>query len=140
MYMLFTVFVFLIRRRPPRSSLTDTLVPFSTLFPSSDPAFVGLLDPAKEALLFADAREVGGFLLLNLEGGKISRLELSEPDPRWPQRIDLPVRDAVPAVVADVHARASDEQSHKACEALVIDARRRAIGRASCRERVCHYV
>src|SRR3546814_12920222 len=62
-----------------------------------------------------------------LEGGKISRLELSEPDPRWPQRIDLPVRDAVPAVVADVHARASDEQSHKACEALVIDARRRGI-------------
>src|SRR3546814_10675491 len=30
-------------------------------------------------------------------------------------------------VVADVHARASDEQSHKACEALVIDARRRGI-------------
>src|SRR3546814_19883931 len=38
---LVTVLLFLMIRRPPRSTLTDTLFPYTTLFRSPSPAFAG---------------------------------------------------------------------------------------------------
>src|SRR3546814_19649295 len=46
------VFFFLMIRRPPRSTLTDTLFPYTTLFRSDRPAaldsFVSIVQPGKE--------------------------------------------------------------------------------------------
>src|SRR3546814_4475872 len=48
---LFSVFFFLIIRRPPRSSLTDTLVPYTTLFRSaSHPSGARPVQPVRKRL------------------------------------------------------------------------------------------
>src|SRR3546814_17124351 len=43
-------FVFLMIRRPPRSTRTDTLFPYTTLFRSAQNAAAGAMTPANQAL------------------------------------------------------------------------------------------
>src|SRR3546814_18129102 len=52
-------------RRPPRSTRTDTLFPYTTLFRSAQIAFIG-------PLLGSIARPLGGKLADRIGGGKIT--------------------------------------------------------------------
>src|SRR3546814_1061317 len=47
-YMIYSFFLFLLIRRPPRSTRTDTLFPYTTLFRSSGPVRPGLPDAARQ--------------------------------------------------------------------------------------------
>src|SRR3546814_9777687 len=55
-------FLFLMIRRPPISTRTDTLFPYTTLFRSSRPAFLLALRPARHPLVaaVADPRDRAG--------------------------------------------------------------------------------
>src|SRR3546814_12746166 len=116
------VFFFLMIRRPPRSTRTDTLFPYTTLF-RSDEVGVPLgqivevaLRPVEEALAADTAR---------------------------PDR-DLRLADVIAG--AQGLAFGVEEDQHAFLLIVVQEGekdgqRRRAqIGRASCRERVCQYV
>src|SRR3546814_12196070 len=58
---------FLMIRRPPRSTRTDTLFPYTTLFRSGDPALLAVDDPVAVRVLCSPSvhgRGVGAGLLL----------------------------------------------------------------------------
>src|SRR3546814_7627216 len=52
-FLMFCIFFLLMIRRPPRSTRTDTLFPYTTLFRSLDPAFVRMMDETKALLRHA---------------------------------------------------------------------------------------
>src|SRR3546814_4337212 len=88
-------------RRPPRSTRTDTLVPYTTLFRS-------LLDPGKEAAMLADwqGRATRVFINAPCSGSGTWR---RSPELRWrltPARLDRHVADQARLVdiVADLVA------------------------------------
>src|SRR3546814_13898485 len=56
MYLLFFCFFFLMIRRPPRSTRTDTLFPYTTLFRSRDCILHGDLDEVTDAGITAIGR------------------------------------------------------------------------------------
>src|SRR3546814_11538509 len=108
---------FLMIRRPPRSTRTDTLFPYTTLF-RSQPASRGFqIDSAPlgifDELILADPR--------NAEIARVGMAEIKARDRRGGQHREM---------VGQRRARrvAGVEQIEQ------------EIGRASCRERVCQYV
>src|SRR3546814_11433083 len=105
-------------RRPPRSTRTDTLFPYTTLFRSSclahdEPDHAMLMGAALWGVIHqAHTEEIGDLaeqILL-----------------RWP--------DTTNPLLADVAATAAT------CRYMLADDDRAKIGRAPCRERVCQYV
>src|SRR3546814_21127305 len=109
---LFVVFFFLMIRRPPRSTRTDTLFPYTTLFRSLRPrGWRGtVLRGSRRRAFFRDRDETR-------RRGPVSRNRFAPwPDATQSQPL---VRPSFPVLGR---------------------ARRRKIGRASCRERVCPYV
>src|SRR3546814_12602115 len=118
----FYIFFFLMIRRPPRSTRTDTLFPYTTLFrssslridnvPATDPSgYAGLADKVD----FHTWQLLKGVVLSTLLGVS-SELALSGQSDLV-QAIRLSTQNNV--------SRAGDQIK---------------IGRASCRERVCPYV
>src|SRR3546814_18422143 len=103
-------------RRPPRSTRTDTLFPYTTLFRS--PAFWRLNHPEGK-------HRVGNLL----ESRDIGALHI----------IDIAARLFAMGQAARVDAR-HDVLQHLLQLALAPASQRAEIGRASCRERVCQYV
>src|SRR3546814_14563975 len=118
-YFSFCYFFFLMIRRPPRSTRTDTLFPYTTLFRSG--AAMGRPLPAR------------------LVARGLVELELEQP------RQEIA---GVGRVAGNVELRAGIEirlaARHGRDDALILVAqvgpRLVEIGRASCRERVCQYV
>src|SRR3546814_16622750 len=102
-------------RRPPRATRTDTLFPYTTLFRSFR-SFAHLSPPLRSE----DDRQAA---LAAIADGTIDGLA-SGHDPRGPEEKRLPFADAAPGAA---------DAEHLLALAL-------KIGRASCRERVCHYV
>src|SRR3546814_16376252 len=98
--------------RPPRSTRTDTLFPYTTLFRSSD-RIVDIIDENVDCVVR------GGELTdQSLIARRIGDLALGVfSAPSYLQRVGTPA-----------HPRELENSQH------------RKIGRASCRERVCQYV
>src|SRR3546814_16404744 len=99
-------------RRPPRSTRTDTLFPYTTLFRSAERIAAGLA---------ADDRHILAHHLA------FERIAAFEDDRVVLVRVDGAVADLDVAAAVDVEA-----------VAVGVDAQIE-IGRASCRERVCQY-
>src|SRR3546814_11641811 len=93
-----SLFFFLMIRRPPRSTRTDTLFPYTTLFRSGTP-----VDPPKELVLI---RSPGGYLIFfdkvkdEILGFRTSRLAAGRYTVEVSGRAYQPLRAAV--VLADV--------------------------------------
>src|SRR3546814_16172109 len=113
-------------RRPPRSTLTDTLFPYTTLFLSHS----------------RRSPENGYGAVLSLVSGRYGRLEFRFGYSRIFSRV------AIQGNRADRRAAFDSGHPHD-CRHLYLAAtdlaeahsiRRWEIGRASCRERVCQYV
>src|SRR3546814_17260659 len=104
-------------RRPPRSTRTDTLFPYTTLFRSERPVVVG--DIALAAPCFGDEDQLRG---RRVAAGAAQRLE-HRVERRGVRRARRDHRLDVFAMPAESEARPLDQ-----------------IGRASWRERVCQYV
>src|SRR3546814_20223605 len=108
-------------RRPPRSTHTDTLFPYTTLFRSAD------LGQRIQDLIFvfddlAEVDDRSTQALLREISGETLGLALKGADPR--------VKDKI-----------LKNMSKRAAEMLVEDMEAKGqIGSASCRERVCQYV
>src|SRR3546814_13143939 len=118
-------------RRPPRSTRTDTLVPYTTLFRSTPPAFsvtaaetyYGSMAQNWERAAMVKARPVAG----DIDAGQ-AFLRSMRPFV-WRRSLDF-------AAVRDIHAIKRQLNMHRGHAAIAIE----KIGRASCRERVCQYV
>src|SRR3546814_17064598 len=110
---------FLMRRRPPRSTRTDTLFPYTTLFRSGERlGSVDVQTCLQSGLQITDASSVNGQPLLYRD-----YLPRSRRAP--PRRVLLP---------GGIHG---DEFS---AVRVVFQWMNRQIGRATCRDRVCKYV
>src|SRR3546814_17189628 len=101
-------------RRPPRSTRTDTLFPYTTLFRSG-------ADRDQRNRLVARSKTDGGDLRL------VTDLHDEERHQRGEERAETPVA-AVGRIVELVRGHSPGGHGPK------------EIGRASCRERVCQYV
>src|SRR3546814_13448574 len=121
-------------RRPPRSTLTETLFPYTTLFRS---VVVSLgLRPPYSGVARRSLRGLVGFPLVLANEIGIGKAQIGH-------RLALDLLHSlglqvVDMVVAEQVERAVDDQVRR-----VILGRQvlfREIGRASCRERVCQYV
>src|SRR3546814_14702975 len=122
-------------RRPPRSTRTDTLFPYTTLFRSADSGV-------------EDDRQLADRRLAGVQPRDRARAGAC-PDVGDAFEVGQMMR-AVPAVIAlHVRAFARDDARRQAVPARPITATEavtgsereaRQIGRASCRERVCQYV
>src|SRR3546814_17470875 len=108
-YMCF-LFFFLMIRRPPRSTRTDTLFPYTTLFRSN-----GNIEFGGEI-----GQHLGGVILLLrsilLGSDDLDQLPIVDEDDLYPMR----------------------KMCRKNLRSKLVD--RDQIGRASCRDRVCQYV
>src|SRR3546814_16692092 len=111
-------------RRPPRSTRTDTLFPYTTLFRSADGIFGG------------DAFPRIAFELLHAEADAL-RVAVDADDLHLDRVTDV---DDFARVVDALVAHVGDME--QAVDAAQVDERAIVgeIGRASCRERVCQYV
>src|SRR3546814_18208416 len=110
-------------RRPPRSTRTDTLFPYTTLFRSLARLHIGVvaLAVAPERLLAVDHRPAqAAFAVVAVVGGEVVAVAAAEGGVFLEQPL-LDVEAEMPGLVVGV---AGIDQ----------------IGRASCRERVCQYV
>src|SRR3546814_14697728 len=103
-------------RRPPRSTRTDTLFPYTTLFRSGSDDNVLELRPVQKAsvIFLAEVRVAAG-------------VRVPSPDEVW---------------IVDVfeHPRRGHSEAAFGFIMDIGDLNDRKIGRASCRERVCQYV
>src|SRR3546814_16360662 len=107
-------------RRPPRSTRTDTLFPYTTLFRSEE-----LFNVANPNRIQIDAF-VPSTDAQRIRPGDQARIELAGGGV-----IDARVRSTTPSL---------DPESRAAPVVLTPLGTHAAIGRASCRERVCQYV
>src|SRR3546814_20494902 len=113
-------------RRPPRSTRTDTLFPYTTLFRSAEPAVYSqtrsLIPPLKGWLAWTDS------LVARL--GSAGRLQCVDVDADGDRADHLTGR------------RVDDRHGYLRLEGLrgLIHLDLVEIGRATCRERVCQYV
>src|SRR3546814_20680114 len=120
-------------RRPPSSTRTDTLFPYTTLFRSSAPqplkirSFQRFAHPTPCRI-----REVA--MLQNSWGPPLAPLAVFVGSPSCPVR-RFRVRPSSSAADND-----ASSASHPALDQHDDDAIAAPIGRASCRERVCQYV
>src|SRR3546814_16497667 len=117
---MYLVFFFLMIRRPPRSTLTDTLFPYTTLF--------------RSVLWVHDGDTLG----VSCGSGKPVKIRVADIDaPELEQAYGLASRDALASRVQGqhviLHPRARDRYGRTVATI-------EQIGRASCRERVCQYV
>src|SRR3546814_13637476 len=144
-------------RRPPRSTRTDTLFPYTTLF-RSWPDLRGLIDPQQRAVILADAatkarqRTLLSWLLALVAGIAVFLLAPESPESAAAAapaatRIIQPAGDAgkpVPdpwiAAPAPDDTSTLEQQREAVADAVstlpMVD---RHIGRAPCRERGGHY-
>src|SRR3546814_16166962 len=122
---LLALFFFLMIRRPPRSTRTDTLFPYTTLFRST-----------------SDLRRLASELMrldVRWSSAKPEGLILG-----WADSADARLESMLPEIV--VHLIAAGEMCALANEHQHyhwrVDSKRRLVetGRAQCRERVCQYV
>src|SRR3546814_12389214 len=121
------------KRRPPRSTRTDTLLPYTTLVRSqvdeeSPEEIVG------DALVFVEVEDVEKVarVLAVERGGDLSGVEIGERD-------DLHLRIAEPVL----DRRTDGEKlrlEHRPAKNVAHFDLEMEIGRASCRERVCQYL
>src|SRR3546814_12749996 len=131
--MIYIVF-FLMVRRPPRSTRTDTLFPYTTLFRSPHPA--GRADPLPAHAWPRCAVAAGHrpCRYRHPDGGRTpARGAAAEPPPDGPRglcRAGLAVEGGI--------RRHDHRPAAPAGRELRLEPR--GIGRASCRERVCKYV
>src|SRR3546814_20016884 len=117
-------FFFLMIRRPPRSTRTDTLFPYTTLFRSLPASSATALPaPASAAKTAAPAAEAPPVSTPAAAAPVAPTAEVAEPKRRGPKPGFKRAAKVQPAP-SDV-APIRDEDK---------------IGRASCRERVCQYV
>src|SRR3546814_18867844 len=65
----FCFFFFLMIRRPPRSTLTDTLFPYTTLFRSAAVAVGGSTDPGSQRVTASGGAQVRGVAAVADGGG-----------------------------------------------------------------------
>src|SRR3546814_16315855 len=121
------MFVFLMIRRPPRSTRTDTLFPYSTLFRSADRWRVRLVR-AGDCHVAAGAGGMTAGLILAVDPGTTQS--------GWVifdgQRVRSSGTEPNPVVLAMIGARDVETLAIERFEA-----RGMQIGRASCRERGC---
>src|SRR3546814_14693530 len=115
----FLLFLLMIRQ-PPRSTRTDTLFPYTTLFRSADEA----AGKARPGLVRADPRRELG----TADGAPG---EIGE-DVGRPGDEHHPEGQSEPGPIASEQGESRDGD-------VEIAADHRQIGRASCRERVCQY-
>src|SRR3546814_14837813 len=122
------LFFFLMIRRPPRSTRTDTLFPYTTLFRSQVPDW--LLASEYAVLLFADRRSFAWEWLRRSAPYRAAwrDREVGEIVPSDFGLMKLEDPDLVTPYARPIWTPALDPR--------VL----RKIGRASCRERVCQYV
>src|SRR3546814_12216693 len=142
---MFVIFFFMIRR-PPRSTRTDTLFPYTSLFRSDEPAGAtfGERDAAARGLIGVDHATRG----LDEFSGKdgIHASAPLRPAEREIKRRQPRVERACGLLLADEFERGHHEPRGVAWRQRleqrehVIDRPAIEIGRASCRERVCQYV
>src|SRR3546814_13996640 len=122
-------------RRPPRSTLTYTLFPYSTLFRSSQ----------KRAKLSSLGDEMPSFkddiAKIDAELNGVGTAGIA-----WKERVSALASEPTIGMMAKVWDLDRSERYHDNREALARFmmlrelARRPQIGRASCRDRVCQYV
>src|SRR3546814_11348675 len=114
-------------RRPPRSTRTDTLLPYTTLFRSRHDAMLALHQSVKP-----DRKGLGRDLRQNEAGDAINvrqleklgqHSQIARPD------IDHQIR----RLAGEFHEKAA--KSFDSLRDMIVE-----IGRASCRESVCPYV
>src|SRR3546814_15822143 len=123
------------RRRPPRSTRTDTLFPYTPLFRSRAVERGDLfrdqpnLDPAGCAL--AGARRLMPLPRLHGQGVTDQAAQQRRAAARY--------RRERGETLGDIIVEPKGEDGHVP-NAIVIHPRRQEIGRASCRESVCPYV
>src|SRR3546814_15606792 len=116
-------------RRPPRSTRTDTLVPYTTLFRSKRCG-----EPWLRRDMASDAS-------LPLDGGREARRQhpCCAATPPMPASPDKTMRSPSSHPVKAVLGPTNTGKTHLAVERLTAHASGK-IGRASCRDRVCKYV
>src|SRR3546814_15857353 len=115
-------------RRPPRSTRTDTLFPYTTLFRSLEPRSAGL--EGEERLTLANKPALRDRYFGDVSGsGGGDRRSLLQRDSDL-RELTLGFRDSEPRI-AELPFRPG-----QAIQLLGLE----QIGRASCRERVCQYV
>src|SRR3546814_18655417 len=114
-------------RRPPRSTRTDTLFPYTTLFRSNRPCFgIDLMDHPASVLSNPERPFRPGETRVTSAARRRNRREHAAG-----LRIDL-----LDTILGDLKKIPSVESRSR----LRGDIDREQIGRAACRERVCQYV
>src|SRR3546814_18927610 len=136
----FSLYFFVMIRRPPRSTRTDTLFPFTTLFRSGavfEIAFLDHLPALAVTVIVIDG--LGTAIFSGAPGEEI--LDFCHRQQRIVSSLTQPA-DAAIKVGRLAQWRGglhSDDKVHNL--SLRLDRiERMQIGRASCRERVCQYV
>src|SRR3546814_15786904 len=109
-------------RRPPRSTRTDTLFPYTTLFRSADPTEVALLD-GEPVVAFSMSRTRGSSEVAVAEGVE-QALEQLKAD-------NAGVDFQLVTTVIEETERSYDSSMTMLWEGALLE-----VGRASCRERV----
>src|SRR3546814_16841646 len=117
-------------RRPPRSTRTDTLFPYTTLFRSLHPVLDAARDVAERGVRPHHHEQVREAVHQHAEAGR----QVAAPAFLQPPSADPATVDAVEAAGDGVEAGGVDD--HVEREVALAG----AIGRASCRERVCKSV
>src|SRR3546814_13420392 len=118
-------------RRPPRSTRTDTLFPYTTLFRSGEKLWLhtGFSEPA--GLLGGASPAVDGeTVVVPYSSGEIFALRVENGRVVWSDNLTAVRRADALSSLADIRAAPVVDRGLVLAE----------IGRASCRERVCLYV
>src|SRR3546814_12149352 len=115
------IFLFFMIRRPPRSTRTDTLFPYTTLFRST---------------VFSSAAELGGIQVEDQpkDMDRPSFIRMDPPGHTRQRKVVAPI--VAPRYLVEMEKTIRE----RTCRVLDELPRGEAIGRASCRERVCQYV
>src|SRR3546814_12421068 len=114
-------------RRPPRSTRTYTLFPYTTLFRSHDCPAVRIIGIGK------DDRSSGRvFQLVKRDRSAVDE-HFGMSSVGWGQVEGLARKDVAEQPQANLRTR-------QGAQVIGMDTEASKIGRASCRERVCHYV
>src|SRR3546814_12356881 len=75
---MFLVFFFLMRRRPPRSTRTDTLFPYTTLFRAGHNVRIGAHTAMAGCAAVAGSATIGSYCLVGGAAGILGHLEICD--------------------------------------------------------------
>src|SRR3546814_19386794 len=131
-------------RRPPRSTRTDTLFPYTTLFRSAHIALLGYADGERRYIIAPRGLEVGATLLSGMDAP--IRAGNTLPIRNIPVGSTIHCIEMLPGKGAQIARSAGASAVLLAREGVYAQVRLRSgevsreIGRASCRERGCQYV